>query len=86
MAQKQVKEFPACTTPTSNDILFGQGNNLSTSYKFEVGKLFLTLTIPFGNTPNAETTAPAGRCWQNNGIIYIATSNSTIKKIELQDL
>lgn len=86
MSQKQIRQYAACTSPNSSDVLLGQGNSASTTFKYSVSALFSGLTIPYGPTPNSSTVAAVGKCWQNNNVLYIATATNIIKKIDLQDL
>lgn len=91
---KQIKDYSSCTSPSTIDVLLGQGNNQSNTFKYSISNLLgntsnlslvtNTITIQNSNTPASSTiTVPKGRMWYDTDYLYIAVSNNVVKRVAL---
>jgi len=94
---KLISEYPACSSPTANDLLLGMGNAVANTYKYSVNTIFNSsnVSITVANSQylmlNRHVTPansvvggyPNNAIFTDNNYIYVVLANGHIKRAEI---
>ena len=94
---KEINEFPACSSPSANDVLLGKGNTLANTFKYSVQNLLgnSSANVIVSNTANfavKKEATPANSTvggylaksmWFDNTHLYCVLSNGHIKRVAI---
>ena len=96
---KTIAEYPACTAPSSNDLVLAWGNSAANTLSITVSNLLgnsnasvvvsaaADLTIANNDTPVSSTAGGKtnNSIWFSNDHIYVVLANGFIRRTALSD-
>ena len=92
---KTIAEYPACTTPSSNDLLLAWGNSAANTLNITTGVLAAanldtvvsSLIISNTSTPANSTVGGFANLsiWMDNDFIYVTLANGHIRRAAIAD-
>ena len=92
---KTIDQFPACTSPSANDVLIGKGNSAANTFKYSVQNLLgnSSANVIVSNSAQfavKKESSPANSnvggalsksIWWDNTHIYVVLSNGHIRRV-----